>query len=67
MSKWYNRFIQNIILKSVNFTNEKTSLEGKNFIWVPVFFDFPIIYKGLFEFPSLKSLYGTKVVKTKTI
>ena len=44
-----------IILK-LNLTEEKTSLDGKNFICVPEFFDFPISLNGFNAFPFLNSI-----------
>ena len=40
----------------LNFVEEKTSFDGKNFTCVPVFLDFPIAFRGFFDFPFLNSI-----------
>ena len=43
------------IIVRLNFTEENISFDGKNFIRVPVFFDFPIPLKGFIALPFLNS------------
>ena len=38
------------------FTDENISLDGRKVIFVPLFFDFPICFKGAFASPSLNSI-----------
>ena len=52
----------------LNLVEEKISFDGKNTILVPVFFVFPISFKGFKEFPSLKvieySLLFLKILRS---
>ena len=40
----------------LNFIDENISFEGKNFILVPLFDDFPIFFKGFIDFPFSNSI-----------
>ena len=40
----------------LNLIKEKIFLDGKNFICVPEFFDFPIAFNGAFALPFLNSI-----------
>ena len=43
-------------VEELNFVEEKISFEGRKFITVPLFFDFPINLRGLTESPFLNSI-----------
>ena len=51
-----NSLILFSIIEELNFVEEKTSFEGKKFIFVPLFFVLPICFNGFTVFPFLKEI-----------